>query len=153
MSHRTTCAVCGAGGELHRHHLIPRVHGGKAGPTVMLCLDHHSQVHGRTFPADHRALTIAGLERARARGVKLGSVQARKGFDAELSQRGRAVQSMRAAAFFAGLAPHLAAAEAAGCRTQREIADFLQARGVPTPRGRGRWHQSQVQRALTARSE
>ncbi len=69
----TTCAACGATGELHEHHLIPRADNGSGLPTIWLCLLCHGRVHGRRFHHNHRDLTIAGLRRARASGIKLGN--------------------------------------------------------------------------------
>lgn len=42
-------------------------------PTVWLCADCHGKTHGRMFPNNHRELTIAGLNAAKAKGKKLGN--------------------------------------------------------------------------------
>lgn len=42
------CVVCGRGGKivaLHNHHIIPRAFGGKNGPQITLCVDHHELIH------------------------------------------------------------------------------------------------------------
>ncbi len=62
------CASCGASGDVHEHHIVPRVHGGADQPTVYLCAPCHGRVHGRDFALDYVALQRVGIERARAEG-------------------------------------------------------------------------------------
>lgn len=66
------CAACGWVGDLHQHHLVPVKAGGRHLPTVKLCPPCHGLVHGMAFPMNHVAAIHAGLERARARGRRLG---------------------------------------------------------------------------------
>jgi hypothetical protein len=54
----------------------------------------------------------------------------------------------RADARATNLAPLIAQLQAAGVTSQRAIAKVLNARGVPTPTGDGRWRASQVSRLL-----
>jgi hypothetical protein len=63
------CFECGEPyGEMH--HVIPRVRGGTK--TIPLCVECHCKVHGLKNRPDHKRLTIEGLQKAKARGVKLG---------------------------------------------------------------------------------
>jgi DNA invertase Pin-like site-specific DNA recombinase len=94
------------------------------------------------------ARTKAALAAAKARGVKLGSRRLVKGFDTAVARQGRAVQTARSEAYLAELVPLVRDAIAAGCRTQRAIAQALTARGIRTPMGGEVWHVSQVQRVL-----
>jgi hypothetical protein len=63
------CANCGAGGDLHIHHIVPLINGGTNRITnlVNLCETCHGLVHGLKM-THHRKATKAGLEKARARG-------------------------------------------------------------------------------------
>lgn len=97
--------------------------------------------------------TKAALAAAKARGVKLGSRRLVKGFDMAVSRQGRATQTARSLDRAAELVPYIRAAQAAGCRTQRELAAALTARGIRTPMGGEVWHVSQVQRVLQFMAE
>lgn len=61
------CFECGAPAS-HQHHVVPKSVGGTR--TVPLCERCHGLVHGRNMHV--RMLTIAGLEAARSRGVRIG---------------------------------------------------------------------------------
>ena len=66
------CFECGEPmGEMH--HVIPRSRGGTK--TLPLCVECHCKVHGLKNRPEHRRLVLEGLEKAKARGVKLGSPQ------------------------------------------------------------------------------
>jgi hypothetical protein len=69
----TTCAACGTSGDLHEHHLVPKVHDGLALPTVFLCQVCHGNVHGRPFTQNHRELTAIGIRKAKAKGKRPGN--------------------------------------------------------------------------------
>lgn len=79
--------------------------------------------------------TKAALAAAKARGVKLGVN------GAVLAQAHR----HEAAVFAESIRPQVEAAIAAGCTTTRQIADWLNSRGLPS-RDRGLWHPASVQR-------
>jgi hypothetical protein len=66
------CFECGFDGEIHNHHVVPKILGGTK--TVPLCPICHGKVHGVDF-LNHRKLTRQGLANAKKRGVKLGSPQ------------------------------------------------------------------------------
>jgi hypothetical protein len=141
----TTCAACGASGELHEHHLVPRAYDGTALPTVMLCLPCHGIVHQRAFSVNHSELTRRGLAAAKARGVKLGNPQLKAGNRASAIAAGRA-HARRARSKARDVLPFLDAARKAGCTTLGQIAAALEARGVKTPSGRPNWSAEQVRR-------
>lgn len=41
------CCVCGKGEQevIHEHHVIPQACGGRDGPTVDICAEHHNMIH------------------------------------------------------------------------------------------------------------
>jgi hypothetical protein len=59
-------------GEIHNHHVVPKIKGGTK--TVPLCLSCHGKVHGVNF-LNHKELTKRGLAEAKKRGIKLGNPQ------------------------------------------------------------------------------
>ena len=67
---KIVCFECGCDGEIHNHHVVPKILGGKN--TVPLCPSCHGKVHGVDF-LNHKKLTKEGLVNAKNRGVKLGS--------------------------------------------------------------------------------
>lgn len=86
--------------------------------------------------------TKSALAAAKAKGVKLGNP------NIEAAQ-GAAVATVKADADRAArnVLPIIAEIRRSGASTLRAIADALNARGVPTPRG-GRWHAMSVRNAL-----
>jgi DNA invertase Pin-like site-specific DNA recombinase len=95
------------------------------------------------------ARTKAALAAAKARGVKLGG-------PAHLTDEQRAagrevaavVRTKRAAGRAADLLPVIDEIQAGGITSATGIAKVLNARGVPTPSGQGRWQNVTVQRVL-----
>lgn len=81
--------------------------------------------------------TKAGLAAARRRGVKLGNPQLRAGKPA-YAAKARQAQVDKADAHAHLVHTLLRDAAAAGKRTLKELADFLNGLGVPSPRG-GKW--------------
>ena len=90
-----------------------------------------------------RARTGEGRERAKARGVKLGSPVARETVAIATAHRWGDTSANRAAALKA-----IDDIRAAGIVTARGIARELTARKVLTPTGSSTWAPSQVQRLL-----
>jgi DNA invertase Pin-like site-specific DNA recombinase len=86
--------------------------------------------------------TKSALAAAKAKGVKLGNPR----IDVA---RWRAVASLQAQADRAAnnVLPIIAEIRRSGATTLRAIAESLNARGVPTPRG-GRWHAMSVRNVL-----
>ena len=87
--------------------------------------------------------TKSALAAAKAKGVRLGKPKT----DAA---RERAVVAIKAEADRAAgnVLPLIAEIRRSGATTLRAIADALNARGLPTPRG-GRWHAMSVRNVLT----
>ena len=73
---------------------------------------------------------------------------ARLGKQAKPGDNARKVMTARADAHAAKLAPTIKKLRARGATTLRAIAAELNALGIPTPRGRGRWQAPQVARVL-----
>ena len=67
---KMVCFECGCDGEIHNHHVVPKILGGTK--TVPLCPRCHGKVHEVDF-LNHKRLTKEGLVNAKKRGVKLGS--------------------------------------------------------------------------------
>jgi DNA invertase Pin-like site-specific DNA recombinase len=86
--------------------------------------------------------TKSALAAAKAKGVKLGNPHIE-------AARGEAVASIKAEAdrTAGNDLPIIAEIKKSGASTLRAIAEVLNARGVPTPRG-GRWHATSVRNAL-----
>ena len=94
------------------------------------------------------ARTKAALAAARARGTVLGGF---KGYAPSAADRGRATAAKRdlARRRAAEVMPAIAAARASGATSLRQLADRLNARGVPAARG-GAWHPGSVRQLLRA---
>ncbi len=86
--------------------------------------------------------TKSALAAAKAKGVKLGNPHIE-------AARGEAVATIKAEADRAAgnVLPIIAEIKKSGATTLRAIAEALNARGIPTPRG-GRWHATSVRNAL-----
>jgi DNA invertase Pin-like site-specific DNA recombinase len=86
--------------------------------------------------------TKSALAAAKARGAKLGNPNIE-------SARGYAVETIKADADRAAskVLPIIAEIRRSGATTLRAIAEALNARGIPTPRG-GRWYAASVRNAL-----
>jgi DNA invertase Pin-like site-specific DNA recombinase len=86
--------------------------------------------------------TKSALAAAKAKGVKLGNPHIE-------AARGEAVAAIKAEAdrVAGNVLPIIAEIKKSGASTLRAIAEALNARGIPTPRG-GRWHATSVRNAL-----
>ena len=86
--------------------------------------------------------TKQALSAAKARGVTLGNPKL------HVARRG-AVEAVKAEAdrYAANVLPIIREAQKAGANTLRQIADALNARGIPTARG-GQWHATSVKNLL-----
>ncbi len=89
------------------------------------------------------ARTKAALAAAKARGVKLGGPKLR-------IARKNAVASIKANADrqAANVLPIIREIQKTGASTLRNVADALNARGIPTARG-GKWYAASVRNALS----
>ncbi|MCK1578577.1 recombinase family protein [Bradyrhizobium sp. 168] len=105
------------------------------------------------------ARTRAALASVKARGKALGGPRIRKcdglpvKIDKAAQKRGAAANRMRAVDRAADLAPTIAEIRQRGAATLQAVADGLNAAGIPTPRGQGRWSPVQVKRTLEALRE
>src|ERR1700677_3056576 len=86
--------------------------------------------------------TKSALAAAKAKGVKLGNPHIE-------AARGEAIAAIKAEAdrVAGNVLPIIAEIKKSGAPTLRAIAEALNARGIPTPRG-GRWHATSVGNAL-----
>lgn len=89
------------------------------------------------------ARTKAGLAAAKAKGIQLGN----RTNLAEAQQKGQAAQKAAAQQQAGNVLPVIRSIQAAGATTLRQIADALNARGIPTARG-GEWQANSVKRIL-----
>ncbi len=89
------------------------------------------------------ARTKSALAAAKTKGIKLGNPKLDEA-------RGQAVTALKAEADRAAgnVLPIIAEIQKSGATTLRAVAEALNARGVPTPRG-GRWHAMSVRNVLT----
>jgi hypothetical protein len=96
------------------------------------------------------ARTKAALAAAKARGKSLGGRRVRTSdgkpvtISREAQKKGAAALRKRAA----DLAPTIAETRKSGAATLQAIANALNDAGIQTPRGRGKWTPTQVQRTL-----
>ena len=91
--------------------------------------------------------TRAALAAAKARGKKLGGNRGAS-LTAKARAAGCAARTNQANARAADLAPTIAEIRRGGSTSLRSIAAELNRRGIPTPRGSGKWSAVQVSRAL-----
>ena len=98
------------------------------------------------------ARTKAALAAAKARGVVLGGKREGAGGVRPYAARGNAasaaVRAAKAEMRAQDVAPVIAELRAAGAASLRALAEGLNARGVPTTRGDGRWSAGQVARVV-----
>ena len=94
--------------------------------------------------------TKAALAAAKARGTQLGGRRVSRERFAEIGEAARAARTAAADKRAADLMPAIEAIKAAGARTLRQIAEGLEVKGIPTPRGTGEWSPTQVARIQRA---
>lgn len=125
------CVACGTKQYLQHHHLKPRIAGGTDDETnlVTLCQECHAIYHNLNF-RDHGYLTRLGLERAKARGVKLGNPNSYR-------QRDTAKE------FSEELLPILDQLIVEGNRTLQSLSRALNERGITSPQGK-KFHANSV---------
>ena len=119
------CFECEATEDLQEHHVVPKSRGGTK--TVTLCYECHMKAHGRDSKGmNHGRLTEEGLQQAKRNGVKLGSHNPKvmKGITAQKEKTMKRV------------IPHIMEAKQNGCNSNRTIANYLNEKGIKTPRGK-----------------
>ena len=108
-------------------------------------------IHILSAVAEHEAKMIsertrAALAAAKARGVQLGGFRGRAGTAADCA-KAREARTKQAASRAADLAPLIKDIQVKGTKSLRSIAQELNTRGVPAPRG-GTWFAPQVASVL-----
>lgn len=135
--------------HFHRHHIVPKSLGGvdEDCNIAILCEPCHGKVHGRRF-MNHSYLTKKGLERAKARGVKLGGHKNGSGkkFTAEEQAMGREARTQAANNKALRLKPILESVNPDRTLSFHKVASVLNSTGIPTVSGRGLWNGRTVQR-------
>ena len=133
----TLCPCCRAEVDsVHKHHIVPKVLGGLDIPTniVECCEECHGKIHGRDM-TNHKALTIEGLRKAKARGVLLGGARP------EAEVRHAAVKEV--ADGHANRVRSVIKSYRSNGSSYRDIASHLNQLEIATARG-GRWFASTV---------
>ena len=133
------CFECGELASME-HHVVPQSRGGTK--TVPLCGECHGKAHHTDRNMDTSRLVREGLARARARGVRLGSPNARL-----VARIGNAANSARAEAYASRVRPIAQALREQGW-TLQDIGWALMAYGVPVTRYGRRWSPTAVMRLL-----
>ena len=138
------CAVCGVETDLHHHHFKPKSHGGDDFDTNMLtlCTEHHREIHGQNYRnnINHSKLTREGLQRAKEKGVRLGSPV----YNIDALAKARKEKALKDAQKVADVILPLRKQGA----TLRNICEVLNASGMKTSRG-GKFNPSLVSRMIT----
>lgn len=140
------CVCCGSDKDIQKHHLYPKSQGCPDDLVVHLCYPCHRRAHGLTTNLNHCELTKAGLAAAKARGVALGWAQKQRDPEAHrrAAEKGAASTAAKADALAEQLRPIL---EPLLDQSLRQIAAELNAREIPTPRGK-EWQAASVRNAL-----
>ena len=125
------CAVCGIKTDLHHHHFKAKFHGGSDLDTNMLtlCTKHHRELHGQNYRdnINHSKLTREGLQKAKKRGVKLGSPSPNIEYLAECRKK-KALNDAKKV-------QHIILPLRKEGKSGRYIANYLNERGVKTEKG------------------
>lgn len=128
--------------HFHRHHIVPKSLGGvdEDCNIAILCEPCHGKVHGRQF-MNHTYLTKKGLEKAKARGIKLGGY---RGYNGSISNLEKATCVIKELADQNALrVSKLIKDYRSAGKSYRYIAEHLNELGVSTARG-GKWFASTI---------
>ena len=128
--------------HFHKHHIVPKSLGGVDDDynIAILCEPCHGKVHGRRF-MNHSYLTKKGLERAKARGTKLGGY---RGYGGSISNLEKATVVIKELADQNALrVSKLIKDYRDAGKSYRYIAEQLNELGVATARA-GKWYASTV---------
>ena len=137
------CFECESTEDLQEHHIVPKSRGGAK--TVTLCYSCHMKVHGRDSKGmNHKILTKQGLDKAKKRGVKLGSDN--PAIRAGLEQRSIDTLSLLSKPLKAGI-------QQCGYGKWTAIARWLMENEFKTPNGKDRWYPATVRQLVLKMEE
>ena len=128
------CFECESVVEIQHHHVVPRSKGGTK--TIPLCQQCHFLAHGRNGKAtEHGRLVKEGLQRAKKRGIALGSpLEKLREARIQAAKVCRKNGETTAKKYFGIIDPLRK-----NGMTWTEIANVMNQSGVQTPRGR-KWY-------------
>ena len=135
------CFECNSTSNIVNHHVIPQSLGGKN--TIPLCQPCHDKVHGvkpRNMSLSN--LTKQGLQKAKQRGVKLGSPNPEKSI--KLMKEG-AIKAKKE--FRIKMSPIIIYLKDNGFKTLQSIADYLNNENISTRTGK-KWAVGSVHNLL-----
>ena len=139
------CCACGSINGLEVHHLVPKSSGGTDDEKNLLtiCFECHGKVHGMVRK-DIRTLTIAGLSKAKKRGVKFGSPNPEKGSKVGVESIQKIVNE-----YAHTLAPLVSNIFLENSRISlRDICEIFRDKKIKTSRGGESWNPSQIKNIL-----
>jgi uncharacterized protein YlaI len=135
------CFECDSISNIVNHHVIPQSLGGKN--TIPLCQPCHDKVHGvkpRNISLSN--LTKQGLQKAKQRGVKLGSPNPEKSIKSMNDGATKAKKEFRIK-----MSPITTYLKNNGFKTLQSKADYLNNKNIPTRTGK-KWVASTVHKLL-----
>jgi len=135
------CNITGV--PLHNHHPVPRSRGGTK--TVPLCEPCHSKAHHRKKNMNTSTLSKEGIQRAKARGVKLGNPNILK----DVQPLGVKAKQASASAFNSGVKSIVKDLRTAGCKTVVSLVAKLNEMGIKSRTGAG-WTYNNLYRVLAS---
>jgi DNA invertase Pin-like site-specific DNA recombinase len=125
---------------------LPQVPPGPSGKFVVAIMAAVAELEAGLISAR----TKAALAEAKKRGVMLGNPRLRAG-TRDQCIRAAAAKKRQASERAADVLPYIVAAKRAGCTSLQQLADALNARGIPSARG-GAWHAATVWRVMRSSS-
>jgi hypothetical protein len=136
-----TCVECGSKENIVMHHIMPQSRGGKF--MVPVCQPCHDKIHGcRVRNISISQLCKDGIEKARARGVKIGGPRPDISISAMVEGNKKAMEK-----FARESKPFIAEARNKGMTTLQDIANYLNTNDILSRTGRN-WYPNSVRRAM-----
>ena len=128
------CFECETTEDLQEHHVVPRSRGGTK--TVTLCYECHMKAHGRNGNGiNHSHLTKEGLARSK-KPLGTRNPKVLEG----VKKRGDKTMKR--------ISSHILEAKSLGCKSRKEIADYLNSQNILSPTGK-KWTRSTIYPILT----
>ena len=136
------CFECNSTTNIVYHHVVPESLGGKN--TIPLCQPCHDKVHYINKPRNISLseLTKKGIQRAKQRGVKIGTPNPEKSIKAMNIASTKTKQN-----FKNKMIPIINQLKHNGCKTLQSIADCLNNNNIPTRTGK-KWSPGTVRNIL-----